>query len=1208
MPRRIVLAATLLLALPGLARGQAGDVLRGRVVGEDSLPVEAAQVAVRSARTLELRAASTGRDGRWEVRFPDTSPAYEVSVRRVGKQPARLRLETGGSREVQAPTTVLADEAVAVAGITVSGRRPVVVRSPASPLPHERTAAQRWSDGTDTRADHGDFARVAGASSAVTLLPGEEGGPDRFSVAGLGADQNRVTVNGLSFGGESLPYFARLQGYATTATADASRGGFAGGEVAVSLWSGISISPEARLRVVSAEPGLQLAGPDADRLGLRYREWQANAQLQRWLPGNRASLLVAADAERRTHGLASALSGDAATLWSIGVAPDSAARLRSILGRSGIPSTAGGVPDRTVRDRYNLMVNLGLHRLFRGTEGGVHFNVQGRSATPVGVGSAALPATGGRDAQRSADAGVRLARDFGDNLYHELRASFHASRGSGTPFLRLPAARVTVASELEDGERALAGIGFGGSAGLPRDTRRSFAEAQHQVTWLSYDRRHQLRVGVSGRADRFRLDAAPNRLGTWTFSSLADLEDGRPASFSRTLGGRLREAAAWTGALYAEDAFTASERLELRFGARLEGGSYRGARGYNPAVDSLFGARTDRVPGELRLSPRLGFAWNSGTGLLARRRAPWGQLSGSVGEYRGTLDVAQLALRTDQNGLADGSRTLHCVGDAVPAPDWAAYAEDPSRIPAACADGLAGSALSGAAPWITVYGDGYAAPRRRAANLAWLGDTPLGPRLSLGAAYARGVAQPSAVDLNLDAAPRFALADEGGRPVFVPAASVVPGTGAVGLAPSRLHPELGVVSSLRSDAATEAAQLTVGILPPRRNPARVQLGGEYTRSWTRALARGASGEATAGDPVRLSWAPSAAAADHVLRGTLTVPVSRDPRRLSTVFVTGRLQSGLRFTPRVAGDVNGDGDAFNDAAFVFDPARTADPALAGGMRALLDDAPAGTRACLERHLGGVAERNGCAGPWTAALDLELQGNLRTPVGRSAFVSLRALNVLGGLDHLVHGAGGLRGWGEQAYVDPVLLAVRGFDPEARRFRYDVNPRFGSASAARARFRTPFVVRLEVNLTLARGEERAALDAVALQVQRAQGPQDTARAVTQYVQGISSVMRWLTRSPQLEDLLVTEEQAAALARLADAYEAEAAALTGEAVAYLRGALGRDPSEEILRRVGPAREARQALYLRYLHRVKLVLAPDQWGMLDPNLTNRVDSGAPAR
>ena len=44
----------------------------------------------------------------------------------------------------------------------------------------------------------------------------------------------------------------------------------------------------------------------------------------------------------------------------------------------------------------------------------------------------------------------------------------------------------------------------------------------------------------------------------------------------------------------------------------------------------------------------------------------------------------------------------------------------------------------------------------------------------------------------------------------------------------------------------------------------------------------------------------------------------------------------------------------------------------------------------------------------------------------------------------------------------------------------------------------------------------------------------------------------------------------------------------------------------MGPAREARQALYLRYLHRVKLILAPDQWGMLDPNLTNRVDSGAP--
>src|SRR5262249_54900312 len=57
-----------------------------------------------------------------------------------------------------------------------------------------------------------------------------------------------------------------------------------------------------------------------------------------------------------------------------------------------------------------------------------------------------------------------------------------------------------------------------------------------------------------------------------------------------------------------------------------------------------------------------------------------------------------------------------------------------------------------------------------------------------------------------------------------------------------------------------------------------------------------------------------------------------------VYVSANLRfmSGARYTPRVSGDVNGDGVA-NDRAFIADPATTTDPSLAAGLRSLLGSA-------------------------------------------------------------------------------------------------------------------------------------------------------------------------------------------------------------------------------------------------------------------------------
>src|SRR6185369_12217162 len=73
------------------------------------------------------------------------------------------------------------------------------------------------------------------------------------------------------------------------------------------------------------------------------------------------------------------------------------------------------------------------------------------------------------------------------------------------------------------------------------------------------------------------------------------------------------------------------------------------------------------------------------------------------------------------------------------------------------------------------------------------------------------------------------------------------------------------------------------------------------------------------------------------------------------------------------------------------------------------------------------------------------------------------VAGGLDHALHGSRKLHGWGQFGFADPTLLIVRGFEPGTNKFKYAVNPLFGSSTQIRNSQRTPFTVTLDFRLEL-------------------------------------------------------------------------------------------------------------------------------------------------
>jgi hypothetical protein len=87
-----------------------------------------------------------------------------------------------------------------------------------------------------------------------------------------------------------------------------------------------------------------------------------------------------------------------------------------------------------------------------------------------------------------------------------------------------------------------------------------------------------------------------------------------------------------------------------------------------------------------------------------------------------------------------------------------------------------------------------------------------------------------------------------------------------------------------------------------------------------------------------------------------------------------------------------------------------------------------------------------------------------------VALSVSNLLSGADLLINGSSRARGWGQTAIPDATLLSIQGFDAPTSRFRYLVNPSFGSA---RGLFLNPPRAVVEVQANIGPNPRRARIN---------------------------------------------------------------------------------------------------------------------------------------
>lgn len=1215
MPVRMFLFL-LALALPGVLAGQVGsttDVLTGVITDDQGRPIPEAVVEATSLETEITRGARTDQRGRYTILFPDGGGQYRLTVRSIGWQPFEGLVVRHADEDRLVTDVRLSSSPMRLSEVVVQGRRPPPPGGMDLPTPGSIERVVTPEQLARLPVDASDINLIALLAPGVVAVAGDDSTAAGFSVAGQRPSSNATTLDGASFGAATIPQEALRATRVITNSYDVARGQFSGGQVSMTSRGGTNIS-QGSMSWSLRDEELTFGDEGRDPFARGFSQNQFSGGVGGPLVRNKLFLFGSGQARLRTDAFQTLLNAPAGALDRLGTSPDSLARFLALAEATGAPIPLRPDDSRSSDDfsgltRIDWMLAPAHTLTLRG-------DLRHSRQDPTRTSPLALPEVAARNNSTSGGGLLTLSSRFGVQVLNEFRTYINSSRQEGTAFNDLPQGRVQVASDLVDGGTGVANYFFGGNPGAARRTTTSGIEVGNEVSWISAAGGHRVKFGLLYKEGRSRQDVSSNRFGTFTFQSLEDLEANRPSTFTRTLTPTTRATTGVDQAAYLADVWRAGRGLQVTYGLRLERSSFRGVPDANPEAESRFGIQTDRLPTETRLSPRLGFSWTP-VSSAGPGQPPRVTLRGGIGEFRSPIPTMLVGSAQAATGLSAGEAQLFCVGDNVPAPDWSAYRADDNAIPSSCVGG-GGGTLPTRSPGITVFAEDFGSPRSVRASLGATRRMGLTQALSLDISWARGLGQSGVTDLNLGP-PRFSLAGENGRPVYAMPAVIDPGSGAVPLAASRQHPTYGQVFELDSRLGSRSWQATASF-----NGIVLQKGIMYNLAYTWSdvrdqgaggTGRGFGGQSTAGDPNVRDWARSDFGRTHSFLATVTWPVTTG-LELTTI---SRLSSGTPYTPMVAGDVNGDGSR-NDRAFIFNPATATDPAVAAAMTRLFESGSGTARACLEAQLGTVADRNSCTGPWQPSVELQL--NYRPAVlglQRRLTLSMTTVNLLGGVDQLLHGADGIKGWGQGARPDGTLLYVRGFDAQTQRFQYTVNERFGATGARGTAIRVPFQLGIQARYAL--GPNRTGFGGMGGGMGGRGGGMgggigggggaggagrggllggllagDSTSFASRFGSLVANPARQIIE--RRIQLRLTEAQVQALTAEADSFDARAVVMAGELEKRIAD-LGATPDMgRALTLIRPAMEGAQALRRRSLEAAQGILTAEQWGSLPEALT----------
>jgi hypothetical protein len=1036
-PLRYAFLLALALILPSVLSAQNADLLTGRVLGEGGAPVVGARVVALSIETEISRSVITDKNGRYMINFPDGGGRYILRVSFLGMAEVVKTVIRDSDEELLLTNITLAPQAIQLQAIEVTATRPPPGRGQtgeqSTELSQEMLNRLPLPD-----LDPTTLALLAAGvvGTALDSLSGRMG----FSVAGMSDLLNQIVLDGmiLGDGGLLIPEEGIRRTQVTTSTFDASRGGFAGGQVSMSSARGNNRTNGA-LSYTFDDDGMQWASAPTT---VGFTRHNFGGSIGGPLIRNRLFYNGSFQMTRNANHRFSIAAGDPQAEQRSGVAIDSISRFIDILNQGyGLPT--GNSTGRY--DQFQDQIRVGgrvdwnmFQRQGQSQTLTASFNYSRNNQDSTRIGLTDITEHGGEQDQNSRAGSLSLNSRFGTNWTNALRLSYNENWNESLPFLEMPEGRVRVTSTFEDGTRGTRSLIFGGNRNQQSDAYGRDLQFSNDLSFMLPvgDQLHRLKVGGSVQRSRNISRSADNIFGSFSFGSLADFEANRPDRFERSLSERRTNTGTQNVGVYVGDTWRISQPLEVTLGLRWDRTEVDQKPAYNPLVEQIFGRRTDIDPITNGVSPRVGFNYRIASGVPGQ---PAKSLSGGIGWFAGRPQTNVFSEAVRQTGLPNAEQRLDCIGSAVPIPAWDLYMTDPEAVPTVCADGGVGqpSVLSSRAPAVTLINPDQALPSSLRFDLGYRTRLPFNLNTSVRYTYSHGYGLWGYRDINLNETPAFTLANDG-RPFFGSKESIVARTGQVSLAGSRLHPEFGTVYDVIADRESSSHQMSFqvsGFLP-----ARITMSANYTVGFTRDQGgAGRFGSApTATNPNLVEWGTSGNDRRHTLNLTLSHAIT------PTIEVTAitQLSSGSPFTPLINRDINGDGSR-NDRAYVFDPRASSDTSIANGMNRLLQNVPGRIADCIESQLGQIAERNSCRNGWNQSLNLRASFRPNLPqvgLGRRVTFSLDARNVLTGVDQLVNGTDNMKGWGEARQADNSLLEVRAFDPITNSFVYQINEGFG------------------------------------------------------------------------------------------------------------------------------------------------------------------------
>ena len=523
------------LALGGSAAPLAAqtDVIRGRVTNSEGLPLANVRVTATSIPGNVTREVRTSDKGLYQIAFAGGPGDYIMGFALIGYVFRQFEIKRLADEEV-----LIADARLSVIQLdTISVVAPVQQRVGRNSQTPDVSGTERAINPTNLPAElQGDIAAMAASLPGVLLVPGLDGGADGFSVLGLGADQNSVTLNGMQVGANGLPRDASISSTLSTSPYDPSRGGFSGANFNIRSGSGSNFRSRG-LSFVGTVPQMQWTDPAARAVGTESSNFSIGGVASGPIKLNKAFYNVSFQLGRQSRANQTLLGAGPLGLRTAGVAFDSVTRFLDILDQTGVPAVRQSFHSDRLSDNGSVFgsIDVSPPSSTSGQSFGITFNGNWGRQSPSGGGVTQLPSSSGDRSNWGGGIQARHNRYFG-LILSETSGGINVSHDDGSPYLYLPSGRVRVNSVLEDGASSVQTLTFGGNQGLSSSSRSFGGTLQNNLSWFDDANKHRIKLTTEFNYSTSTQNQAANLLGSFFFNSLEDL----PRGFRRRTAGRCR--------------------------------------------------------------------------------------------------------------------------------------------------------------------------------------------------------------------------------------------------------------------------------------------------------------------------------------------------------------------------------------------------------------------------------------------------------------------------------------------------------------------------------------------------------------------------------------------------------------------------------------------------------------------------------------------